>query len=168
MALQKSVGLNYALGIPGQQVVVGQAEYASYNPLSDGTVKAGAFCFKKALSGNGEGFAGATLLGAADTDLPLGFVERVTDTYIPTVAGEATSVYPAGAAVTVAICGQFYIEAPAAIASDGLPVYIKPTTGALNISASKGEGEVDTGWICRIPNGGASAQQGDIVIVERF
>lgn len=167
MALQNAVGLNYALGIAGQQVVIGQAEYLAYNPLSDGTVKAGAFCFKKAGSGNGEVFAHASLTGAADAVL-LGFVERVVDSYIPTVGGDATQVYPAGAALTVAIRGQYYIEAPAAIASDGLGVFINPTTGAISIADSAGNGEVDTGWTCRIPNGGTSAAQGDIVIVERF
>ena len=167
MALQNAVGLSYALGIAGQQVVIGQAEYLAYNPLSDGTVKAGAFCFKKAGSGNGEVFAHASLTGASDA-VPLGFVERVVDSYIPTVGGDATQVYPAGAALTVAIRGQYYIEAPAAIASDGLGVFINPTTGAISIAASAGTGEVDTGWTCRIPNGGTSAAQGDIVIVERF
>lgn len=167
MPLQKSVGNSYALGVPGQQVVVGQAEYAAYNPLSDGTVKAGTFCFKKAGTGNGETFAHASATGAA-SDLPLGFVERVVDSYIPTVGGDATQVYPAGAALTVAIRGQYYIEAPATIASDGLGVFINPTTGAVSIAASAGTGEVDTGWTCRIPNGGTSAAQGDIVIVERF
>ena len=167
MPLQKSVGNSYALGVPGQQVVVGQAEYAAYNPLSDGTVKAGTFCFKKAGTGNGEAFAHASATGAA-SDLPLGFVERVVDSYIPTVGGDATQVYPAGAALTVAIRGQYYIEAPATIASDGLGVFINPTTGAISIAASAGDGEVDTGWTCRIPNGGTSAAKDDIVIVERF
>lgn len=167
MALPKTVGLSYALGIAGQQVVVGQAEYASYNPLSDGTVKAGTFCFKKAGTGNGEAFAHASATGAA-SDLPLGFVERVVDSYIPTVGGDATQVYPAGAALTVAIRGQYYIEAPATIASDGLGVFINPTTGAISIAASAGDSEVDTGWTCRLPNGGSSATKGDIVIIERF
>ena len=167
MALQNAVGLSYALGIAGQQVVIGQAEYLAYNPLSDGTVKAGAFCFKKAGSGNGEVFAHASSTGAADA-VPLGFVERVVDSYIPTVGDDATQLYPAGAALTVAIRGQYYIEAPAAIASDGLGVFINPTTGAISIASSAGTGEIDTGWTCRIPNGGTSAAQGDIVIVERF
>lgn len=165
MALQNAVGLNYALGIAGQQVVIGQAEYLAYNPLSDGTVKAGAFCFKQAGSGNGEVFAHASLTG---TDV-LGFVERVVDSYIPTVGGDATQVYPAGAALTVAIRGQYYIEAPAAITADGLKVWIDGSTGAIRIGAEdSGSTEIDTGWICRIPNGGTSAAQGDIVIVERF
>lgn len=167
MPLQKSVGNAYALGVPGQQVAVGQAEYASYNPLSDGTVKAGTFCFKKAGTGNGEAFAHASATGTAG-DLPLGFVERVADTYIPTVGAEATETYPAGAALTVAIRGQFYFTAPAAIASDGLKIVVNPTTGVLAVKAATDSGEVDTGWTCRIPNGGASAAKDDIVIAERF
>ena len=137
------------------------------SPSNSMRESAGTFCFKKAGSGNGEVFAHASLTGAADA-VPLGFVERVVDSYIPTVGGDATQVYPAGAALTVAIRGQYYIEAPAAIAADGLGVFINPTTGAISIAASAGTGEVDTGWTCRIPNGGTSAAQGDIVIVERF
>ena len=60
--VQNIVGLVPALGVDGQQVVVGQAEYLAYNPLSDGTVKAGTFCFKATNSGNGEKFALASLL----------------------------------------------------------------------------------------------------------
>ena len=167
MPLQKSVGNSYALGVPGQQVVIGQAEYLAYNPLSDGTVKAGTFCFKKAGSGNGEVFAHASLTGASAA-VPLGIVERVVDSYIPTVGGDATQVYPAGAALTVAVRGQYCIEAPATIASDGLGVFINPTTGAISIADSAGDCEVDTGWTCRLPNGGSSATKGDIVIVEKF
>lgn len=167
MPLQKSVGNSYALGVPGQQVVIGQAEYLAYNPLSDGTVKAGTFCFKKAGSGTGEVFAHASLTGASAA-VPLGFVERVVDSYIPTVGGDATQVYPAGAALTVAVRGQFYFTAPAEISSDGLKIVVNPTTGVLAVKAATGEGEVDTGWTCRIPNGGASAAKDDIVIAERF
>lgn len=165
--VQNIVGLVPALGVDGQQVVVGQAEYLAYNPLSDGTVKAGKFCFKATNSGNGEKFALASLLGGAATDEPLGFVERVVDTRIDG-ANAATDVYPEGAALTVAIRGQYYITAPAAIASDSLGVFINPLTGAISIAASAGTGEVDTGWVCRIPNGGATAAKGDLVIIERF
>ena len=168
MALQKTVGLVPSLGVPGQQVVIGQAEYLSYNPLSDGTAKAGTFCFLTAGSGNGEVFAHASLLGAAATDLPLGFVERVVDTRIESVTAEYTDTYPEGAALTVAIRGQFYIEAPAALAADGLGVYINPLTGAINIDTAAGSGEVDTGFVCRLPNGATSCAQGDIVVIEKF
>ena len=165
MALPNKVGLSYALGVPGQQVVIGQAEYLSYNPLSDGTAKAGAFCFKKAGSGNGEVFAHASLTG---TDV-LGFVERVVDTFIANVLNDHTEAYPEGAALTVAIRGQYYIEAPAAISGDGLKVWVNGSTGAIRIGAEEsGSTEIDTGWTCRIPNGGTSAAQGDIVVIERF
>lgn len=167
MALQKNVGLVPAVGAPGQQVVIGQAEYLAYNPFSDGTVKAGAFCFKGTASGNGEAFAVASATGAADAE-PLGFVERVVDTFIGNVLDSAATVYPQGAAVTVAIRGQFYVNAPAAVASDGLGVFVNPTTGAISIASSADTGEVDTKWVCRIPNGGTSAAKGDVVILERF
>lgn len=165
MALQKSVGLNYSLGVAGQEVVIGQAKYLSYNPLSDGTVKAGAFCFKKAVTGDGETVGHVSLTG---TGAPLGFVERVVDTYINQENADSTEVYPEGAAVTVAIKGQFYIAAPAAISADGLGVFVNPTTGAIAIKASAGTGEEDTGFICRLPNGATTAAAGDIVVIEKI
>lgn len=167
MALQKKVGLNYELGIPGQQVVVGQAEYLAWNPLSDGTAKAGAFAFGVAGSGNGEAFGHASLTGAEGA-APLGLVERVVDATINDIAAEAAEAYPAGHPLTVAIRGQFYAVAPAAVTADGLRVCVNPETGAISIAAAAADGEVDTGWVCRVPNGAASAAQGDIVIFERF
>lgn len=168
MALQKNVGLVPAVGAPGQQVVIGQAVYLAFNPLSDGTAKAGAFCFGVAGSGNGEVFAHASATGKAN-QVVLGFVERVVDSFIPNVLDAATAVYPVGAPLTVALRGQFYINAPAAVSGDGLKVWVTPTTGAIRIGdAESGSSEVDTGWVCRIPNGGASAAEGDVVIVERF
>ncbi len=166
--VQNIVGLVPALGVDGQQVVVGQAEYLAYNPLSDGTVKAGKFCFKKTNSGAGEKFALASLTGGVGAE-PLGFVERVVDTRIDG-ANAATDVYPEGAALTVAIRGQFYITAPASIAADSLKVFVEPSTGAITIAAAAESGStaVDTGWVCRIPNGGTSAAKDDLVIVERF
>lgn len=166
MALQKSVGLVQALGIAGQEVTVNQAVYLAYNPLSDGTVKAGAFAFKGTASGNGEVFGNASLTG---TEL-LGFVERVVDASIPNVLDPVTQVYPAGAEVTVAIRGQFYAVAPSAIASDGLKVFVDGTTGAITVASQpeSGSSAIDTGWVCRIPNGGTSASSGDTVIFERF
>ena len=170
MPLQKSVGLKYGLAVAGQQVVIGQAFYLYYNPLSDGTVKAGTFCFKKAVTGKGEAFGYASLKGASATAEPLGFVERVVDTYIERVTAENTDVYPEGVPVTVAVRGQFYAEAPNAISGDGLKVFIDTLTGALTVGAEpeSGSDAIDTGWKCRIPDGGTSAAKGDLVIFERF
>ena len=170
MPLQKSVGLRYGLAVAGQQVVINQAEYLHYNPLSDGTVKAGTFCFKKAVEGQGEAFGYASLKGASASAEPLGFVERVVDTYIESVTAESTDTYPEGSPVTVAVRGQFYAEAPAKISADGLSVFIDATTGAITIASApeSGSAAIDTHWKCRIPNGGTSAQKGDLVIFERF
>ena len=165
MALQKNVGLVPAIGIPGQEVVVGQAVYLSHNPLSDGTVKAGAFAFKGTASGDGEVFGHASATGS----VLLGFVERVVDASIPNIYDSATAVYPAGAEVTVAIRGQFYTNAPNAISADGLKVWVNGTTGAIRVGAEEsGSTEIDTGWVCKIPNGGTSAAKDDVVIIEKF
>lgn len=165
MGLQKNVGLVPAIGIEGQEVVVGQAVYLSHNALSDGTVKAGAFAFKGTASGNGEAFGVASLTGS----VLLGFVERVVDASIPNVLDAYTEAYPAGFEVTIAIRGQFYAKAPNAISGDGLKVWVNGSTGAIRVGAEEsGATELDTGWVCKIPNGGTSAAKDDTVIFERF
>ena len=170
MPLQQSIGLRYGLAVAGQQVVINQAEYLHYNPLSDGSVKAGTFCFKKAVSGNGESFGYASSVGSDATSEPLGFVERVVDTYIEQINAENTETYPEGAPVTVAIRGQFYADAPADITADGLSVFVDALTGAITVGSApeSGSSAIDTHWKCRIPNGGTSALKGDKVIFERF
>lgn len=162
MALQKTVRSVPALGIAGQQVVPRQAVYLTYNPLSDGTVKAGAFCFGKVGSGNGEVFGQASGTGTT----VLGFVEHVADTAIVNYLADAQGVYPAGSAVTVAIRGQYYIEA-VDTATDGKKVLVKQADGSISFGDSALEGQTDTGWVVRIPNGGSTAAKGDIVIIER-
>lgn len=165
MALQKSVGLVPAIGIAGQEVVVGQAIYLNHNPLSDGTVQAGKFAFKATASGAGEVFGTASATGS----VLLGFVERVVDASITNVLDDVATVYPAGCEVTVAIRGQFYFNAPNAISADGQKVWVNGTTGAIRVGAEEsGDSEIDTGWVCKIPNGGTSAAKDDLVIVERF
>jgi len=166
MALQKNVGFVPALGIDGQEVTVGQAVYAANNPLSDGTVKAGAFCFKGSASGDGEEFAVASLTASASMPV-MGFVERVVDTAIQTATAEYQATYPQGAPVTVAIRGQYYLKATES-ADDGDKVLVTIADGSIHFGASAGAGQVDSGWTVKIPNGGATASSGDIVIVERF
>lgn len=166
MALQKSVGLVQALGIDGQEVTVGQAVYAANNPLSDGTVKAGAFCFKGSASGDGEEFEYATATVSASMPV-IGFVERVVDTAIADAKAEYQQTYPQGAPLTVAIRGQYYLKATES-ADDGDKVLVTIADGTIHFGSSAGAGQVDSGWTVKIPNGGASASSGDIVIVERF
>lgn len=166
MALQNKVGVP-SRGFAGQEVVVGQAVYATYNPCSDGTVQAGAFAFNKAQTQEGVDLGLASATGASATATPIGFVERVVDASITNVLEDATTVYPEGFAVTVAIRGQYYANATGA-ATAGQKVLVTPTTGAITYGATAGSGTVDTGWVVVIPNGGASAVEGDVIIYQRF
>ena len=168
--VQKTVNLLPAIGVAGQKVATDSARYLAYQPLSDGTVKVGGFAFAK-TNGNAQGapFAIASGTGAASA-APLGFVERVMDATFENVLTEALDILPDGAVVTVAVQGQFYINVPTGLTgiTAGAKVFVNPTTGAINLAATAGTGEVDTGFKVVIPNGGASANAGDVVIIERF
>ena len=168
--VQKTVGILPEIGISGQKVATDSARYLAYQPLSDGTVKSGAFAFAKTAGGTQSApFAIVAGTGSAN-DVPLGFVERVVDGTLTNVLSSGTDVLAEGAVVTVAVQGQFYLEVPAGLSGivDGYGVYVLPTTGAINLASSAGTGEVDTGFKVVLPNGKATATAGDIVIIQRF
>lgn len=168
--VQKVVNVLPAIGVAGQKVATDSARYLGYNPLSDGTVVVGAFAFAKTAGGSQSApFAIVSATGSAE-DKPLGFVERVVDVALENVTASGTNILPEGAVATVAVQGQFYINVPAGLSSikSGMGVFVNPTTGAINLAESTSEGEVDTGFKVVIPNGGASANAGDVVIIEKF
>ncbi len=168
--VQKVVNILPAIGVAGQKVATDSARYLGYNPLSDGTVEVGGFAFAKTAGGSQSApFAIVSKTGSADA-VPLGFVERVMDVALENVLSQGTNILPEGAVATVAVQGQFYINVPAGLSSitAGMGVYVLPTTGAINLASSAGTGEVDTGFKVVIPNGGASADAGDVVIIEKF
>ena len=168
--VQKVVNVLPAIGVAGQKVATDSARYLGYNPLSDGTVVVGAFAFAKTAGGvQSAPFAIVSGTGSAE-DKPLGFVERVMDVALENVLSQGTNILPEGAVATVAVQGQFYINVPVGLSSitSGMGVYVNPTTGAINLASSAGTGEVDTGFKVVIPNGGASANAGDVVIIEKF
>lgn len=168
--VQKVVNVLPAIGVAGQKVATDSARYLGYNPLSDGTVVVGAFAFAKTAGGvQSAPFAIVSGTGSAE-DKPLGFVERVMDVALENVLSQGTNILPEGAVATVAVQGQFYINVPAGLSSitSGMGVFVNPTTGAINLASSAGTGEVDTGFKVVIPNGGASANAGDVVIIEKF
>ena len=168
--VQKVVNVLPAIGVAGQKVATDSARYLGYNPLSDGTVTVGAFAFAKPAGGvQSAPFAIVSGTGSAE-DKPLGFVERVVDVALENVTASGTNILPEGAVATVAVQGQFYINVPAGLSSitSGMGVFVNPTTGAINLAASASGGEVDTGFKVVIPNGGASANAGDVVIIEKF
>lgn len=161
MALQNKVGVP-ALGVAGQQVVIGQAIYSAFNPVSDGTVKAGEFAFLGSTSDDG---VAVGVVSATGTGAPLGLVERVATASIANALADSTTVYPEGFAVTVAIRGQYYAIATGSV-TNGQAVLVDASNGAITYGAAGAEG--DTGWTVVIPNGGASAVAGDVVIYEKF
>lgn len=168
--VQKVVNILPAIGVAGQKVATDSARYLGYNPLSDGTVEVGGFAFAKTAGGSQSApFAIVSKTGSADA-VPLGFVERVMDVALENVLSQGTNILPEGAVATVAVQGQFYINVPTGLSgiTAGMGVYVKPTTGAINLASSAGTGEVDTGFKVVIPNGGASATAGDVVIIEKF
>ena len=169
--VQKVVNVLPAIGVAGQKVATDSARYLGYNPLSDGTVVVGAFAFAKTAGGSQSApFAIVSATGSAE-DKPLGFVERVVDVALENVTSSGTNILPEGAVATVAVQGQFYINVPVCLSSikSGMGVYVNPTTGPINLaSTTAGDSEVDTGFKVVIPNGGASANAGDVVIIEKF
>ena len=168
--VQKVVNVLPAIGVAGQKVATDSARYLGYNPLSDGTVVVGAFAFAKTAGGSQSApFAIVSATGSAE-DKPLGFVERVVDVALENVTSSGTNILPEGAVATVAVQGQFYINVPAGLSSitSGMGVFVNPPTGAINLASSASGGEVDTGFKVVIPNGGASANAGDVVIIEKF
>lgn len=160
--MQKSVDLVVKKGFDGQRVTTDQNIYTCENYLSDGTVKAGAFAFKGSATGNGEQFG---VVSATGTVL-VGFVERVVDASIaPTV--EATDVYPSGFPVAVALKGQFYVTANTTV-SAGMSVFVKGDTGAITFASQTSDGLIDTGFKVVLPDGKTSANNGDVIVIEKF
>lgn len=160
--MQKSVDLVVKKGFDGQRVTTDQNIYTCENYLSDGTVKAGTFAFKGSATGNGEQFG---VVSATGTVL-VGFVERVVDASIaPTV--EATDVYPSGFPVLVALKGQFYVTANATV-SAGMSVFVKGDTGAISFASQTSGDLIDTGFKVVLPDGKTSANNGDVIVIEKF
>lgn len=167
MALQKTVNILPAVGLDGQEVVIGQAVYAGFNAVSDGTVKPGAFAFIGKSTGDGVDRGVLSGTSSDSSAKPVGFVERVVDASIITATDSVSETYPEGFNVTVALRGQYYITAPSAI-SDGQLVLVDPSTGEISAGSAAAGSAIDTGWIFRVPNGGTTAVQGDVVYIENF
>ena len=106
------------------------------------------------------GFKAAGKIGTA----LLGFVERVLTGVILSPLDEASAAYASGSSAPIALRGQFYAAATGAV-TEGQSVLCDPATGAVTYGASGAENE--TGWIVHLPNGLATAAEGDIVIYEK-
>lgn len=162
MAMQTKVGLYPVTGFPGQKVNPGSAVYTAENYISDGTLTAGAFAFTSAVTGTGTA-AAFKAAGKTGTAL-IGFVERTVTGAILSPLNEAEGVYAQGTGASIALRGQFYASASGAV-TEGQSVLVNPATGAVTYGNAGSDN--DTGWIVHLPNGLATAAEGDIVIYER-
>ncbi len=162
MSLQNKVSLYPSVAFAGQQVVPNKAVYHPLNLMSDGTVKVGTFAFAKTV----EGVPMYSATGDASQS-PIGIVERVLDNTILNIADETTETYPAGAVVTVAVRGQFYIKAEVA-GTNGQKVLVDPTKGDITFGDAASGDAVDTGWIVLTSDGSASFAVGDLVIAQNL
>lgn len=170
--VQKTVSVLPSLGLPGQAASTIDARYLAYNPLSDGTVTVGTFAFAKTAGGTDSAPFAIASLTNSNLVQPLGFVERVQDETLTSVLTSYSNVIPEGGVCEIAVEGQFYFEVPTGLSSitAGMGVFVKPADGDVSLAASNPDNTtyVDTGWTVVIPNGGASADAGDIVILEKF
>ena len=165
MGLQTTVNINPALGIPGTAASFQGLVSTVKQYQSDGTATAGTFALPSTNAVNtGGAAASAGFVGLANSNATaaVGLVARVIGA--ASAAGtDASLVYPAGDAVTVALRGAYYIAATGS-ATVGQKVLVTVATGAISFGSSAGSGEIDTGWIVQT----AAASSGDIIIIANF
>ena len=151
---QQEVGKYNKPAIAGDRANQQEVIYTPINlvtPADLGTavaVKVGNFAWRK----------GADQAVGAGAGAPVGFVERVQNYQYYDIDSEGTLVVPNGAAVEIAVKGDFFVQADASV-SVGDTVYANNTTGAVTFSSS---GATDTGF--KAFTAGAS---GDMVIITK-
>ena len=137
---QQSVGKYNKEAIPGDRANNQEVIYTPENlvtPADLGTalpVQVGGFAWK-----NSDGQAVGTGSGA-----PVGFAERVQNYQYYDMTDEGTLVVPNGAAVELAVKGDFFIQADATT-SAGATVYANTSNGAATLTS--GAGVADTGFV---------------------
>lgn len=149
--MQKTVNLYPSVGLPGQEVAAHTAVYTPLNYLSDGTAAAGKFVF--------EGTSDTFPVASAKGTTLVGLVERTFTAAVP-CGVDGSEAYPNGAELTIAVRGDFYVEA-AGEATVGQAVLCNPADGVVSYGTVGSEN--DTGWVVVT----AAKAQGDIIIISR-
>lgn len=157
--MQKTVNLYPSVGLPGQEVAAHTAVYTPLNYLSDGTAAAGKFVFEGTSDKKGVAFPVAFPVASAKGTTLVGLVERTFTAAVP-CGVDGSEAYPNGAELTIAVRGDFYVEA-AGKATVGQAVLCDPADGA--VSYGTVGSEKDTGWVVVT----AAKAQGDIIIISR-
>lgn len=157
-AFQAQVYTSVAPGVAGDPATPDQAIYTPQNFLAgSGGVDAGAFAF--AYSSAADTIAIATGAGK-----PLGIVQRNLSYPNYTLTSEGTLHIAEGEALTIAVKGDFWMQAPAA-ATVGQKVYVDNTSGtiSLNSAGATVSGSTETDWTVKTP-----ATSGGMMIVSNW
>lgn len=138
MALQKSVGLEYATGVAGDPVNVTDVVMTAVNPTAETNITVGNFVFQgtdklKQVKQDGEGVVGLAMRVQAYPNYE--------------ITSEGSLVVPKGAGVAVAVKGYFYVKT-ATVATVGQAVFANKKTGAVHTGGAEGtvDGCVKTSW----------------------
>ena len=149
---QQEVGKYNKAAIAGDRANQQEVIYTPINlvtPADLGTavaVKVGNFAWRK----------GADQAVGAGAGAPVGFVERVQNYQYYDIDSEGTLVVPNGAAVEIAVKGDFYVVADGSV-SVGATVYAVPATGAVSFTSTD---NIDSGW-----KAFSAGSSGDLVII---
>lgn len=160
MALQRTVNIDPAIGVPGAQAAFLGEVTTVQNGISDGTAYAGQFVWAGTASVNSTGTAVGNIVKGTGSSgvVPLGLAVRLLTGVLPEGV-DAELKYERGENVTVAIRGDFYVSATGA-ATVGQAVNVNTTTGAMTYG-SAGTGEVATGWTVTT----AASAAGDLIVI---
>lgn len=158
MAFQSQVYTSLAQGVAGDPATPNQAVYTPQNFLAgSGGVNVGAFAFPVTSAAD-------TLAIATGAGKPLGIVQRNLSYPNYTVISEGTLHVDEGQALTIAVKGDFWMQAPAS-ATVGQKVYVDNTSGtiSLNSAGATVSGSTETDWIVKTP-----AISGGMMIVSNW
>ena len=149
---QNVVKTEPAIGLPGGYAAVNPIVSTPLGYIAKSAVTVGAFCWEDSE------VAGQVV--PSGSGLPLGFVVREVNVPMSTSV-DYTNTVPAGAAATIAVEGDFFVQ-PAASVTKGQKVFANTTTGLVS-GASAGSvvaGAVETNW-----EFATSAGAGEIAII---
>lgn len=145
------VSMYPAAGVHGAKATTQPSIYTPISPLvaDEAGIAVGSFV----AAGEDEGTATATISATSDI---IGFAERVINYPNYDVDSEGSLVVPEGYALTVAVKGDYYVNAPATVAvGDAVMV---DTAGAV-----ASDGMIDSGWVYK-----TSGDEGEAVIISNW
>lgn len=157
MALQSQVQLYTCEGVAGDPATPDQMVYTPINYLAgSGGVDVGKFAFAHASSGG--------IAVAAGAGQPLGIVQRNISYPNYVLTSEGTLHVGQGEALTVAVKGDFWMQAPSS-ATVGQKLYVDNTSGtiSLNSAGATVSGSTETSWAVKTP-----AASGGMMIVSNW